>query len=83
MKVRVTAAGLAPVIVVFLLISFTARAQRGRGELRIEARDPQGAALVATAELTSEANQFRRTFPLGPDGHYVVQDLAFGISFLL
>jgi outer membrane cobalamin receptor len=54
-------------------------AQRARGELRIEVRDPQGAAVPAEAELVSGANQFRRTFRVGADGRYVVQDLAFGV----
>jgi outer membrane cobalamin receptor len=67
------------VIALFGFCAFSAQAQRARGELHIEARDPQGAALTANAELLSEANQFRRTFVLGPDGRYVAQDLAFGI----
>lgn len=64
----------------FLFSSLFAQAQRTRGELRVEARDPHGAAMAATAELVCEANQFDRTFVLGPDGRYVIQDLAFGIS---
>ena len=55
-----------------------AQGQRVRGELRIEARDPQGAALAASAELVSDGNQFRRRFTLAGDGRYVMQDLAFG-----
>lgn len=47
--------------------------------MRIEVRDPQGAAVPTQAELVSEANQFRRTFPVGADGRYMVQDLAFGV----
>ena len=57
---------------------FSAYAQRVRGELHIEVRDPQGAMLAADAELSSEANQFRRAFVLGSDGRYVVQGLVFG-----
>lgn len=53
--------------------------QHARGELRIEVRDPQGASVPAKAELVSDANQFRRTFQVGADGHYVMQDLAFGV----
>ena len=67
---------------VVALLFFTALstyAQRSRGELHIEARDPQGAALAPAAELVSEANQFRRTFPVGVDGRYVLQDLPFGV----
>jgi hypothetical protein len=69
------------VIRVAAMLSFAALgayAQRSRGELHIEVRDPQGAALAAAAELISEANQFRQTFPVGMDGRYVLQDLPFG-----
>lgn len=66
----------------FVLALITARAtnaQRVRGELRIEVRDPQGAPVPTQAELVSEGNQFRRTFQVRADGHYVVQDLVFGV----
>ena len=62
-----------------LLTGTATSAQRARGELRIEVRDPQGAAVPTEAELVSNANQFRRTFQVGADGRYVVQDLAFGV----
>jgi len=65
-------------LVLFLLGALHAHGQRARGELRIEAQDPQGATLAAAAELVSDANQFHRKFSLGADGHYVAQDLAFG-----
>ncbi len=66
-------------LAVFLLGARVTNAQRARGELRIEARDPQGAPLALAAELVSEANQFRQTFRAGADGRYVVQDLPFGV----
>ena len=56
-----------------------AAAQRDRGELQIEVRDPQGAALGASGELVSEGNQFHLNFTIGDDGHYIAQDLAFGV----
>lgn len=56
-----------------------AAAQRDRGELQIEVRDPQGAFLSASGELLSEGNQFRLNFTVGDDGRYAAQDLAFGI----
>lgn len=62
-----------------LLTGRITNAQRARGELRIEVQDPQGAAVATQAELVSDANQFRRTFRVGMDGRYVVQDLAFGV----
>ena len=64
------------------LVLFAVRAtnaQRARGEMRIEVRDPQGAAVPAETELVSDANQFHRTVQVGVDGRYVVQDLAFGV----
>jgi outer membrane cobalamin receptor len=62
-----------------LMAGRTTNAQRARGELRIEVRDPQGAAVPTEAELVSDANQFRRTFRVGADGRYLVQDLGFGV----
>jgi outer membrane cobalamin receptor len=56
-----------------------ARGQRVRGELRIEVHDAAGAPLAPSGELTSAANQFRRTFATGADGRYVAQDLPFGV----
>src|ERR1700692_3095730 len=62
-----------------LLITMPAAAQRDRGELQIEVRDPQGAVLGASGELISEGNQFHLDFTIGNDGRYAAQDLAFGI----
>ena len=56
-----------------------AAAQRDRGELQIEVRDPQGATLSASGELVSEGNQFHLNFTVGDDGRYAAQDLAFGV----
>ena len=56
---RTACAGLVLALLFFVGI-VTADAQRVRGELHIEVRDPQGATLAADAELSSEANQFRR-----------------------
>jgi len=56
-----------------------AAAQRDRGELQIEVRDPQGASLNASGELVSEGNQFHLNFTVGDDGRYIAQDLAFGV----
>jgi hypothetical protein len=67
--------------VLFVLLAGAQRghAQRARGELRIEVHDPQGASLLATAELVSDGNQFRRTFQIAQGGRLIVQDLPFGI----
>ena len=61
------------------ILVLPAAAQQDRGELRIEVRDPQGAALVAQGELVSVGNQFRLNFQVGEDGRYVAQGLAFGV----
>lgn len=62
-----------------LFLGGTARAQRTRGELRIEVRDPQGQATRATGELLSEANQLRRALLTTAEGRCVAGDLPFGI----
>jgi len=56
-----------------------AAAQRDRGELRIEVRDPQGAVLAAAGEMVSEGNQFRLDFQTGEDGQFIAQNLAYGV----
>lgn len=61
------------------LFALPAAAQKDRGELQIEVRDPQGAALSASGELVSEGNQVHLAFTVGDDGRYVAQDLAFGV----
>jgi hypothetical protein len=67
-------------LVPFMLVSaFNANAQRERGELHIEVHDPQNAAIAASAELLSQANQLRRTFQISSDGSYIAQDLPFGV----
>jgi TonB-dependent Receptor Plug Domain len=54
-------------------------AQRARGELRLEVRDPQGATLSPMVELVCDASQVRRTFQVAADGRYEAQDLPFGV----
>jgi hypothetical protein len=69
-------------IVFFLaacILALPLAAQQDRGELRIEVRDPQGAALVAQGELVSVGNQFQLNFQAGDDGRYVAHGLAFGV----
>lgn len=66
-------------IALLLLSALSVRAQRVRGELRLEVHDAQGAAVSPAAELASEANQFHRAFQIAPDGRYVAQDLPFGV----
>src|SRR5437016_1933674 len=66
-------------VALFFMGVLSARAQRVRGELRLEVHDPQGAAVSPTGELVSEGSRFRRTFVTGPVGRYLAQDLPFGI----
>jgi hypothetical protein len=56
-----------------------AYAQSTHGELRIEVRDSQGAAVSARAELVGRDNRLRRYFPFAADGRYVATRLPFGI----
>lgn len=67
------------VLLVLLVGAQRVHAQSARGELRIEVRDPQGAALASTVELVSEGNQFYRDFQTDHDGRHVAQNLPFGI----
>lgn len=67
------------VALLFSLHAPILRAQRVRGELRIDVHDSQGAPLAPTAELVSDGNQLRRTFQVAADGAYVAQDLPFGV----
>src|SRR5438270_10744503 len=71
--------GRAALVIAALAIMCTAaQAQRSRGELRIEIRDSQGAALAATAaELVSDANQFQKDFVV-VNGQHTIEDLPFG-----
>jgi len=63
----------------FLLGPLPAAAQRQRGEVRLEVRDAGGAGVAAHGEILSEGNGFQRTFQIAVDGHYLLQDLPFGV----
>src|SRR5438876_5926002 len=78
MLARKTIRTMGTVALVFLS-AVGARAQRVRGELRLDVHDPNGTAVSPIGELVSEANGFRRTFVAGPEGRYVAQDLPFGV----
>jgi TonB dependent receptor len=54
-------------------------AQRLRGEVRLEVRDPGGAGVAAHGEILSEGNAFQRTLQIAADGHLLLQDLPFGV----
>src|SRR5271165_762089 len=68
----------AVLILCFLLASVLVFAQRQRGELRLEVRDPAGGALVATVDLASDMNQLHRGAATDTGGRYAAQNLPFG-----
>src|SRR6266403_6084129 len=74
--------GFMPVFLTFALmvvLAASAIAQRGRGELQIEVRDPQGQSAASIGELVSESNQVRKDFAIAADGKYLAPELAFGV----
>jgi hypothetical protein len=62
-----------------LIFPVISQAQRERGEIQIEVRDPQGRSTAATGVLVSESNQVRKQFVIGADGKYLAPELAFGV----
>jgi hypothetical protein len=67
------------VLVCAILLTLPLGAQRQLGELRLQVVDPTGAGIAASAELVSQAVQFRKTFSIGLDGQQVVPALPFGV----
>src|SRR2546427_9315436 len=65
------------ILAVFFLCALNARAQRVRGELRLEVHDPHGAVVSPAGELISEANGIRRTFVAGAGGGVGAQESFF------
>jgi len=68
-----------PLLFVLAVFANPAEAQRERGELQIEVRDPQGQSAAATAELVSKSNQVKKNFAIPADGRYLASELAFGV----
>jgi hypothetical protein len=62
-----------------LLLPSLAHAQRERGELQLDVKDPQGRATSASGELVSQSNQFKKEFVVNADGKYLATELPFGI----
>jgi len=62
-----------------MVFAAPAIAQRGRGEIQIEVRDPQGQSAAAMGELVSESNRVRKDFAIPADGKYLAAELAFGV----
>jgi hypothetical protein len=59
-----------------------ALAQRERGELQIEVKDPQGRPAAASGQLVSESNQLKKEFVVPSEGKYVATELSFGVYHL-
>jgi hypothetical protein len=62
----------------FLLIALPLLAQSNAGELRLKITDPDGLAVKAAAELTSDAIQFHRSFTADDSGLIFARNLLFG-----
>jgi len=64
---------------VLVLFSVSLAAQSNTGELRLKITDPDGLALKATAELSSDAIQFHRAFSADDVGLVTARNLPFGL----
>src|SRR5579862_9947147 len=62
-----------------LLCASLAFAQSQTGELRLTITDPTGLPLPSSVDLTSESNQYRRSFNTGPEGKLAAKRLPFGL----
>ncbi len=65
--------------IAFLFCALPLLAQTNSGELRLKITDPDGLAVKASAELSSDAIQFRRAFSADESGHIVARNLPFGL----
>jgi outer membrane receptor for Fe3+-dicitrate len=63
---------------VILLNAIALVAQSSTGELRLKITDPDGLALKASAELSSDALQLRRAFSADDSGLLIARNLPFG-----
>ena len=63
---------------VFFFIALPVLAQSNAGELRLKITDPDGLAVRASAELSSDATQFHRTFSSDDSGLIAARNLPFG-----
>jgi outer membrane cobalamin receptor len=62
-----------------LLCASLAFAQSQTGELRLTITDPTGLPLPSSVELTSESNQYHRSFNTDPEGKLAAKRLPFGL----
>ena len=66
-------------VLLALLAAASLRAQSNTGELRVKVTDPGGLGVQSRVELSSEANEVRRTFETDDAGNAVARRLPFGI----
>ena len=62
-----------------LLCALPVLGQSNAGELRLKVTDPDGLAVKASAELSSDAIQFHRFFSADDSGLLIVRNLPFGL----
>jgi hypothetical protein len=65
-------------VALFLALTIPLRAQSNAGELRLKVSDPDGLAVKATIELSSDATQFRRSLRTDDTGAISARNLLFG-----
>jgi Carboxypeptidase regulatory-like domain len=61
------------------LAALPALAQQERGEIDLQVRDPNGGAMQAAVQLSSDVNQVSRTFQTDVSGKYAATNLPFGV----
>jgi hypothetical protein len=72
----------AAALVMLLLWSASAAAQRGVGELRLHVTDTTGSPMDVGGTLASDATHVLQTFTTGTSGAYIAKNLPFGIYTL-
>ena len=66
-------------LVALALLPFPVNAQSNAGELRLKITGPDGQPLKASIDLSSDANQFHRSFSADESGLSVIRNLPFGL----
>jgi TonB dependent receptor len=66
-------------VLFFVAFSLPLWAQSNAGELRLKVTDPDGLAVNATVEISSDATQFRRSLHTDDAGMLVAHNLPFGL----
>ncbi len=69
-------------LVTFFFLALSLWAQSNTGELRLKVTDPNGLAVNATVNLSSDANKFNRSFSTDDSGQLAARNLPFGIYHL-